>query len=761
MKAPNKIKRYKRNTTLWAVCLISLVHIGVNFISSTHLFVAIISWMVSTLGAILLIHFAFLQIKRLQVDLQDQILGHQRFSQLQTALAKLSTGFATALSEDEICWELVQRLNEIHGYEHVAIFLIDKINGNRNLKAKIGGLGLPDEASIPPEQGLSGQPLLDGQLQYTPDVSKSKRYMPGLGQGSEVDVPIIFGNEIFGVIVIESNQTNAFGPDDFKMINAVADQAALAISNTRSLSSEKQRRLEADILRKATNAVNSDLELDIVLDRILNQLDRVVPFDCATIFLWEDDFLYAKAALGLPVPDEVIGHKYPADDELFQEVLSTKKPLIIENIQEAKNFQGWGGTQDMSSWLGLPLLVRNEIIGILTLDNKEIGAYDLEKTELAMVFAGQAAVALHNAQLYQAAKNSADQLMILHQASQKIIGASFDPERTYATIHEATKQLMPCEAFSIAILDESKDEIEAVYLYDREGRSPPVRIPSNQGLSGYIISTGKALHIHDYLESEIMKEIPVRHFGHPDHIRAFLAVPLVLGTKVVGMLSAQCYLPHKYTSQDRLMLEMLAAHAAIAIDNAHLFSQVQHLAITDSLTGVFNRRYFFDSAQREFSRALRYGHPLSLLMLDLDNYKKINDLHGHLFGDIALQKISQIIQINIRETDILGRYGGDEFSILLPETSTDQALEIADRLRLVIAEADFEIENKMIKTTISIGVSSTNKQVSDFSQLLLSADLALYDAKNEGRNTIYFHSWPFRESNDGIQPSREHNISTG
>jgi diguanylate cyclase (GGDEF)-like protein len=241
-----------------------------------------------------------------------------------------------------------------------------------------------------------------------------------------------------------------------------------------------------------------------------------------------------------------------------------------------------------------------------------------------------------------------------------------------------------------------------------------------------------------------MDDVHVIHFGHPDHIRAFLAVPMTLGDKVVGMLSAQSYHPYKYTELEQQMLEMLAAHAAIAIDNSKLFAQVQHLAITDSLTDIFNRRYFFDSAQREFTRSLRYGHKLSIMMLDLDNFKNINDLYGHLVGDNALIEFSRLILNNIRETDILCRYGGDEFSILLPETTTEEAMDISDRLRILIRESQISANGNIFNSTISVGISTTNESVTDFSQLMLCADKALYEAKKGGRDQVYYCEWPLK-----------------
>jgi len=744
---PN-IRKYRRNTIIAAVFIVTIAHVGFSLYNEVSLPISIASWGITNLGAIVLIFIAYNKVHELYNSLQDQIDLYKKTSQRQIALAKLSTGLATSLSENEICDELVRRLNEIQGYEFIAIYILEEKTGDRILQANVGGLGLPDSTCLKPGSGLCEIPLHTATYQYTPDVSECERYVPGLGRGSEVDVPIKFGDDKFGVIVVENHNTNAFDTSDITMISAVADQGALAIQNTRLLNSEKERRREAELLRKATNAVSSDLDLNLVLNRILTKLAEVVPYNSACIFLWEGKALIAKAAHGLPKPDEVINKHFSSDDYLFQKVIEKKSATIINDLNLIDEFKGWGGTQDTRSWIGIPLMVDQEIIGILTLDHNKPNRYTQETVELSVIFANQAAVTIQNAQLYHNAKSSAEQLMVLHHASQQITSASFDPERTYTTIHEAARQLMPCEAFCISILDESKDEIDAAYLFDREGRTPGKRIPSSEGLSGHIIKTGKPLLVRDYLSTDKMSGIDEKHFGHPDHIRALIAVPMKLGTKIIGMLSAQTYTSYNYSEQEQQMLEMLAAHAAVAIDNSQLFAQVQHLAITDSLTGIYNRRYFFDTAQREFNRSARYDRCLSIMMLDLDNYKKINDLYGHHTGDLALIDFSRLLQNNVRETDVLGRYGGDEFSILLPETDYQEATEIADRLRILIRDTVINIDGKAFNSTISVGISTSNKTLTDFSQLLLSADKALYDAKKMGKDHICYCEWPFESSEE-------------
>ncbi|MBU1660273.1 MAG: sensor domain-containing diguanylate cyclase [Chloroflexi bacterium] len=736
--------RVKRQVTVTTITFITVMHVSYCFLRGISIIDTTSICLIAVTGAVILINFSFHKVEQLQEKLARQLSESQRQYQRQSALARLSGGFAATHDEDEICKGLAQRLQEVQGYEQVSVYLLNKSTEERVLHADTGHFIAPATLSIPPGIGLSEQPILDGQLHYTPDISEELRYLPGLGQGSEVDVPIQYDTEVMGVLVVESHQVDAFNQDDFDLLTAAADQAAIALENIRLLTAEQARRREAEILRETTAVVSSALDLGSVLDRILIQLEQVVHYDSACIFLLEEDKLLAKAARELPHSNEVVGHYFSADDELFQLILRADRPVILGDVRDDPRFEGWGGTHEMCSWMGVPLKVGDNIIGCLTLDNSRTNAYDDSKANLARIFANRAAIALENAQLYYAAKNSAEKLLVLHEVSQDIISAGMDIERIYTAIHEAAKRLMPCEAFAISILDDASQEIEVAYMVDRDGRVPPLRMPSGQGLSGHIISTGKAMIAYDFPESDEAKSIKVVHIGSPEHIRAFIAVPLRLGDKIFGMLSAQSYQSHEYTIDDQHLLEMLAAHATIALDNAQLFAEIQRIAIIDSLTEVYNRRYFFDATRREFSRSYRYQNPLSIIMLDLDHYKRVNDIYGHATGDQVLKLLAQRIQGYTRESDTLGRYGGDEFCILLPETDIVQALEIAERLRTYVASEPIQTEQAILTITLSLGVSSMAKNITDLSQLLQCADTALYDAKQAGRNCVRAREWPLQ-----------------
>ncbi|HSL43177.1 MAG TPA: diguanylate cyclase [Anaerolineales bacterium] len=218
--------------------------------------------------------------------------------------------------------------------------------------------------------------------------------------------------------------------------------------------------------------------------------------------------------------------------------------------------------------------------------------------------------------------------------------------------------------------------------------------------------------------------------------RAAMIVPLVLDREVLGALSLAGSLPSLFSEADLQLVTSFAATATAAIHNAILYSETQSLAATDPLTGQLNRRSFFQLGQREVDRFVRFGRPLSWIMFDVDWFKQINDSYGHSAGDQVLTTIAERCCRVIRHVDIFGRYGGDEFVVLLPETDHQMAREVAERLRTSISESPMTTNAGEIHVSISIGVTEATPETADVGLLLNKADQALYKSKRAGRNTI-------------------------
>lgn len=190
------------------------------------------------------------------------------------------------------------------------------------------------------------------------------------------------------------------------------------------------------------------------------------------------------------------------------------------------------------------------------------------------------------------------------------------------------------------------------------------------------------------------------------------------------------------TSNDIERITFAANLAAIAIENRNARKELEHRAYSDYLTGLSNRRYFIEQAELELSRYNRYSGELSLLMFDIDFFKKINDTYGHNIGDLVLQKIADISRMILRDIDILGRIGGEEFAVLLPETNLEDSIKVAERMRIEILNAKLVLDKKrIVYFTASFGVVAANNN-STIDDLLIKADKALYKAKNAGRNRV-------------------------
>jgi diguanylate cyclase (GGDEF)-like protein len=191
-------------------------------------------------------------------------------------------------------------------------------------------------------------------------------------------------------------------------------------------------------------------------------------------------------------------------------------------------------------------------------------------------------------------------------------------------------------------------------------------------------------------------------------------------------------------SEDRLVLQAVASQLAVAVDNSLLYKLTKRLAITDELTGLYNYRYLQQRLEDEIERARRFGRSVALLMIDADDFKQFNDTHGHIAGDRALAELGGVVRGQVREIDVVCRYGGEEFSVVLPETDEAGAFVVAEKVREAVAAHSFaDVDGvRGHALTISIGVAAYPGSSSDRDELLRQADEALYQAKSHGRNRV-------------------------
>lgn len=220
-------------------------------------------------------------------------------------------------------------------------------------------------------------------------------------------------------------------------------------------------------------------------------------------------------------------------------------------------------------------------------------------------------------------------------------------------------------------------------------------------------------------------------------LRSYLGVPLVFQDHVKGLLALYDSRANRFGERDIRTAEPFANQVAISLENSRLFEEMNRLAITDNLTGLLNRRAFAESAEKEFERARRYRRPLSLILFDIDRFKAVNDSHGHLIGDQVLRVLADKARKTTRATDVVCRWGGEEFLILMPEQGHDQAMATAERLRQEVSNMVVVTGAGPLSLTISLGVASLKRQEDEsLDSLIGRADAAMYEAKAAGRNAV-------------------------
>ena len=220
-------------------------------------------------------------------------------------------------------------------------------------------------------------------------------------------------------------------------------------------------------------------------------------------------------------------------------------------------------------------------------------------------------------------------------------------------------------------------------------------------------------------------------------LKSKIIIPITYANKVIGGIA----LYHKRNARFDCsrVLEIILQELKILMRIKWLYSETKYLAITDGLTGLYNRRYFQQMLDKEFARSKRYKNPLSLAFFDIDHFKSINDNYGHQFGDKVIAEISKIIRNSLRKTDYVARYGGEEIVLILPETPIGQTMIPIERIRIKIQEHGFVCEEKPVQVTVSCGLAGIEPDVSTYEELISRADKALYESKKNGRNqtTIY------------------------
>jgi diguanylate cyclase (GGDEF)-like protein/PAS domain S-box-containing protein len=455
--------------------------------------------------------------------------------------------------------------------------------------------------------------------------------------------------------------------------------------------------------------------------------------------------------VSLVIADET-GHITDAN-EAFQQLWDAEEPLPTE-LEDWGKFEAWwsesGAELQQNDWpLARAVLngevVLGQMIDILTktgrrktIINSAVPIFDTEGSVNGGVSVAQDIT--HQRQLEQQAQASAresrqraDELDGLHNATAALL-STLELDQLLCQILDAAQSAIPAaDQGMLHLVMPSTGQLHArAALGFNDQRIRFVRTTRSHSFPVRVMRERKPLLLSDVQTDKTNGQMPEEMNG----VRSAIIAPLFYEDQVLGALSLSSNQPDVFTETNLRLLVSFAATTAAALQNALLHAEVKQLAIMDPLTGEYNRRAFFDLAQREMDRYVRSRQPLSAIMIDIDNFKQINDTYGHAVGDQILRMLTLRCRASIRETDIFGRYGGDEFVLVLPDTDITIAAQIANRIRDAVIDNVWQSERGEVPISISLGVTQAREQHRVLEDLLADADLALYQAKSHGRNRV-------------------------
>src|SRR6201997_4882795 len=338
--------------------------------------------------------------------------------------------------------------------------------------------------------------------------------------------------------------------------------------------------------------------------------------------------------------------------------------------------------------------------------------------------AGQVGGGLENERLFTEEQRRARHLAFLNSIS-KLAISSEDAEQMMADIVREIQKNFRYDHIGIGIMDYATKDIEIKAEAGTTSQTLGRRIPVGSGVLGKVARTG--------VSALVQNAGPGQLAGVAPESRAVLCLPIMYGESLLGVLNVESRAENAFAPQDVLILNTLADLLATALHNSFVFQKLQQQSITDGLTGIKTRRFFWEALSSEWKRASRSGRPFSVVLVDLDKFKEVNDTTGHLEGDLVLARVGRLLEQRCRQSNVVARYGGDEFIVLMPETGAEQAQVLAERLRQWLASDPMLAEHKI---TGSFGVASFPMHGFAIEDIIRVADAGMYVSKRSGGNLV-------------------------
>jgi diguanylate cyclase (GGDEF)-like protein/putative nucleotidyltransferase with HDIG domain len=530
---------------------------------------------------------------------------------------------------------------------------------------------------------------------------------------------------VFGVLLLGTPDNRSFTPAERRLLLALGHQIGVAVENSYLIQQTSRRSEELHILNEIGRALSSTLEPDILFERIYSEMRRLLDVNSFFIAFYDRKTETVRFEIEVVNGERQPKRSRPSGNHMVEHLVQTRQPLLVrERFEEETKRMGFQPIQKAGSICAVPLILYDRAFGVMAVYSSQERAFDEGHVELLRVLASEAAIAIENARLFVEEQKKSRQLTLLNNISSHAI-TTLNPEEMLSKIAAEIENGLIYDHIGIAILDYSTKELviqaESGSRRDAVGR----RVLLGEGLVGQVARSGQMAMVN-----EVSSTTPRTVLS--SSVSA-IALPVSYAEQLLGVLYVESSEKCDFNEQEILLLRTLADLFAGALHNALTFQKAQEQAITDGLTGVKTHRFLMEALSSEWKRSTRANRPFSLVLMDLDRFKFVNDFYGHLEGDVVLQRVGHILEQNCRRSDVVARYGGDEFVILMPETTVEQARQLATKLRGWVA-SDPLLRDKNI--TASFGIAGFPVHGSTPQELIQVADSSMYLSKHQGGNSV-------------------------
>jgi diguanylate cyclase (GGDEF)-like protein len=701
----------------------------------------------------------------------DDVVASRRDDPLRSAVNDLQHRLLTADPQADVHGFALERLMTAAGADRVCAF--------RNAESADGRAAyeLYAEAAVGPELSLlnTAAATVEAYDDVAPglleDLAAGRPYasrvefltrraaerLAGQGADSVLLLPLFVDGAFHGFLRLDRcDRARLWGEAETAVLVSAAGSISAAIERQQVVKKMVQRSHELAALLATSRSITSSIDYEVVLREVASAAAEAL--GCPESVIWEYSptdqmavyrVLYQKDPKP-GVAEALVGSAYPMGDypgglEAVRQGVVAQQSFSDADLSEAdrRAMLEWGE----KTWLSVPLVYGGDVLGMMVLiESEHERRFTQEEVRMASLIGEQAAAGLHNARLHRLEEDQHRWLAALAEATRVIASRLDRVELLKDVARLATDALLVAGAL--------------VYEFDERSGAFAPRAVAGDGARGGAATVGAAV------AGELRRGEPVLHLRDDPSLAAEVAaamdaageqsvawVPFRINDETLGaMRLVERSKPRRFAEGELSFARALGEHAAIALNNARLYAQIEDQATKDGLTGLANHRHFYDRLAEELERARRTRQPVTLLMLDIDDFKRLNDTYGHPAGDEVLRTIGRLMQAELRKGgDLAARYGGEEFCVILPAVAAVRpagragepapetgATALAERLRRRIASFPFPLgpAGDPVRVTVSIGVASWPNGAEGLDELVGRADAALYAAKRAGKDRV-------------------------